>query len=229
MLHATTAAYPGLSARLQVHGDKGSLVIDNDQLSFIHVTPPGSAGEEKAYGSLGGSTNQLADHLPATGTGAGTGSDPAALNPGDPCRGQPAGQQRVLGEGLEATPAQGTALDVDRRAEDDVHRLPLGLRRDESTDPIHQVRIPTGPQGGAARGAQGWRSLVPDRAAHAVRAVGQPQRVHPQRRVVPGGPHVQPGRQRGAGGQTLKLIRIGHRCRSARASRLRRPDAGPAP
>ena len=53
VLHATTAAYPGLSARLQVHGDKGSVVIDNDELTFIHVTPPGSEGEEKAYGSLG--------------------------------------------------------------------------------------------------------------------------------------------------------------------------------
>ena len=42
VLHATTAAYPGLSARLQVHGDKGSVVIDNDELTFIHVTPPGA-------------------------------------------------------------------------------------------------------------------------------------------------------------------------------------------
>ena len=63
VLHATTAAYPGLSARLQVHGDKGSIVIDNDELTFIHVTPPGSEGEEKAYGSLGSSENQLADYI----------------------------------------------------------------------------------------------------------------------------------------------------------------------
>ena len=39
VLHATTAAYPGLSARLQVHGDQGSVIIDNDELSFIHGTP----------------------------------------------------------------------------------------------------------------------------------------------------------------------------------------------
>ena len=39
VLHATTAAYPGLSARLQVHGDRGSVVIDNDKLTFIHRTP----------------------------------------------------------------------------------------------------------------------------------------------------------------------------------------------
>ena len=39
VLHATTAAYPGMSARLQVHGDKGSVIIDSDVLSFIHRTP----------------------------------------------------------------------------------------------------------------------------------------------------------------------------------------------
>jgi UDP-N-acetyl-2-amino-2-deoxyglucuronate dehydrogenase len=50
VLHATTAAYPGLSARLQVHGDRGSVVIDNDQLAFIHVTPAGESPEEKLMG-----------------------------------------------------------------------------------------------------------------------------------------------------------------------------------
>ena len=79
VLHATTAAYPGLSARLQVHGDKGSVVIDNDELTFIHVTPPGSEGEEKAYGSLGSAENQVADYVAAPESAAGTGSDPAAL------------------------------------------------------------------------------------------------------------------------------------------------------
>src|SRR5918911_1503118 len=53
VLHATTAAYPGLSARLQVHGDKGSVVIDNDQLTFIHVTPQGARPEDKYMGSGG--------------------------------------------------------------------------------------------------------------------------------------------------------------------------------
>jgi UDP-N-acetyl-2-amino-2-deoxyglucuronate dehydrogenase len=50
VLHATTAAYPGLSARLQVHGDRGSVIIDNDQLAFIHVTPVGESPEEKLMG-----------------------------------------------------------------------------------------------------------------------------------------------------------------------------------
>ena len=53
VLHATTAAYPGLSARLQVHGDRGSVVIDNDKLTFIHRTPRESSAEERAYGDAG--------------------------------------------------------------------------------------------------------------------------------------------------------------------------------
>jgi predicted dehydrogenase len=58
VLHATTAAFPGLSARLQVHGDKGSIVIDNDELSFIHVTPTHVAREEKFFGSKGDAINR---------------------------------------------------------------------------------------------------------------------------------------------------------------------------
>jgi UDP-N-acetyl-2-amino-2-deoxyglucuronate dehydrogenase len=37
VIHATTAAYPGLSARVHVHGDRGSLVLDDDQLSYVHL------------------------------------------------------------------------------------------------------------------------------------------------------------------------------------------------
>ncbi|MDX6203033.1 MAG: UDP-N-acetyl-2-amino-2-deoxyglucuronate dehydrogenase [Frankiales bacterium] len=60
LIHATTAAYPGISARLQVHGDRGSAVIENDQLAFFHA-----AGDEAGsdYGIVG-SGNQAADVLP---------------------------------------------------------------------------------------------------------------------------------------------------------------------
>jgi predicted dehydrogenase len=47
VLHATTSAYPGLSARLQVHGDRGSAVIDNDRLAFLEVA---SGGEDPLMG-----------------------------------------------------------------------------------------------------------------------------------------------------------------------------------
>jgi predicted dehydrogenase len=80
VLHATTAAYPGLSARLQVHGDRGSVVIDNDKLTFIHRTPRDSSAEERAYGEPGTSINQVADYPDASGAAAQTaGSNPGQL------------------------------------------------------------------------------------------------------------------------------------------------------
>lgn len=80
LLHATTAAYPGLSARLQVHGDRGSVVIDNDKLTFIHLTPRDSSAEERAYGQPGTAINQIADYPAASGAVAQTaGSDPGQL------------------------------------------------------------------------------------------------------------------------------------------------------
>jgi predicted dehydrogenase len=36
VIHCTTAAYPGLTARVQVHGHLGSAIIDNDQLRYYH-------------------------------------------------------------------------------------------------------------------------------------------------------------------------------------------------
>ncbi|MDT4992703.1 MAG: UDP-N-acetyl-2-amino-2-deoxyglucuronate dehydrogenase [Actinoplanes sp.] len=53
VLHASTAAYPGLSARLQVHGDRGSVVIDNDQLAFFATTAPGDSPAERLMGTTG--------------------------------------------------------------------------------------------------------------------------------------------------------------------------------
>src|SRR5215204_811186 len=81
VLHATTAAYPGLSARLQVHGDHGSIVIDNDFLTFIHTTPRGSEAADKSYGSGSDSINQVDDYTGAEEAGATTGSNPGGLSP----------------------------------------------------------------------------------------------------------------------------------------------------
>jgi UDP-N-acetyl-2-amino-2-deoxyglucuronate dehydrogenase len=81
LLHATTAAYPGLSARLQVHGDQGSVVIDNDFLTFIHVTPQGTEAEEKLMGSKSDSINQLDNYALTEQTGQTTGSNPGGLSP----------------------------------------------------------------------------------------------------------------------------------------------------
>ncbi|UQU61267.1 Gfo/Idh/MocA family oxidoreductase [Couchioplanes caeruleus] len=57
VLHATTSAYPGLSARLQVHGDRGSAVIDDDQLVLL------------------GDSREAAGAVPTAGSNPGTLSD----------------------------------------------------------------------------------------------------------------------------------------------------------
>ena len=48
VLHATTAAFPGLTVRLQVHGANGSAVIENDQLAYFAAVgeESGDAGED---------------------------------------------------------------------------------------------------------------------------------------------------------------------------------------
>jgi predicted dehydrogenase len=61
---ATTAAYPGLTARIAVHGDKGSAVIDDDKLVYFHAA--GAGQEAEAYG--GGPR------------GPGAGADPGSLS-----------------------------------------------------------------------------------------------------------------------------------------------------
>jgi len=60
---ATTAAYPGVAARVQVHGSRGSAVIDNDRLEYFHSA--GDAGSTGGYGRAGDeSTNQALNELP---------------------------------------------------------------------------------------------------------------------------------------------------------------------
>jgi predicted dehydrogenase len=48
VLHATTAAFPGLSVRVQVHGSRGSAIIEDDQLEYFHVVGDGSVGNQAA-------------------------------------------------------------------------------------------------------------------------------------------------------------------------------------
>ena len=64
-LHATTAAYPGLTVRLQVMGDAGSAVVDNDRLFYFHsarradAEAAGDSGVGPDRG-VGGDGNQAA-------------------------------------------------------------------------------------------------------------------------------------------------------------------------
>ena len=77
VLHATTAAYPGLSARLQVHGDQGSVVIDDDVLTFLHATPQGRDREEVMMGSRSGAVNQAE---PPAQTAPTAGANPGSMS-----------------------------------------------------------------------------------------------------------------------------------------------------
>lgn len=79
VLHATTAAYPGMSARLQVHGDKGSVIIDSDKLSFIHRTPAETTADERAYGESSKTINQIEEFPEASGATVSAGADPGQL------------------------------------------------------------------------------------------------------------------------------------------------------
>ncbi|MDQ0635588.1 UDP-N-acetyl-2-amino-2-deoxyglucuronate dehydrogenase [Arthrobacter pascens] len=55
VLHATTAAYPGLTVRVQLMGSEGSAVVDNDQLQYFHSK---DAGGDSADMGLQGGGNQ---------------------------------------------------------------------------------------------------------------------------------------------------------------------------
>ncbi|WP_328540502.1 Gfo/Idh/MocA family protein [Streptomyces sp. NBC_00344] len=77
VVHGTTAAYPGMTARLQIHGNRGSAVIDGDRLEYFHAAS-GDA-DSGAYGA-GASANQAGDVLGEQEGGATAGADPAALS-----------------------------------------------------------------------------------------------------------------------------------------------------
>jgi UDP-N-acetyl-2-amino-2-deoxyglucuronate dehydrogenase len=53
-LHATTAAYPGLAVRLQVHGDAGSAVLHDDQLEYFHAAATGSGDNDDSGSATSG-------------------------------------------------------------------------------------------------------------------------------------------------------------------------------
>lgn len=64
VIHATTAAYPGLTARIQVHGTRGSAIIDNDQLRYFHAGDGAVAENLRSAATTG---NQAAELLPGDG------------------------------------------------------------------------------------------------------------------------------------------------------------------
>jgi UDP-N-acetyl-2-amino-2-deoxyglucuronate dehydrogenase len=75
---ATTAAYPGLTTRIAVHGDRGSAIIDDDELSYFHAAGEGQEGE--AYGAGENQAEQVRKRYGEAATGPGAGADPASLS-----------------------------------------------------------------------------------------------------------------------------------------------------
>ncbi|TNB75795.1 Gfo/Idh/MocA family oxidoreductase [Arthrobacter sp. BB-1] len=60
VLHATTAAYPGLTVRVQLMGSEGSAVVDNDQLHYFHAKDDGGPSADMG---LQGGGNQAQEEL----------------------------------------------------------------------------------------------------------------------------------------------------------------------
>ncbi len=67
-ISATTGAYPGAGTRIEIYGDKGSAVIEGDQLSYLHlagdaheeVGPYGVAREQRIHANVSAAQNPAA-------------------------------------------------------------------------------------------------------------------------------------------------------------------------
>ena len=69
---ATTGAYPGTGTRIEIYGDKGSAVIEDDRLSYLHL----ARDDREEVGPYGAGREQRAPTSPA---GPSAAQNPAAL------------------------------------------------------------------------------------------------------------------------------------------------------
>src|SRR5216684_4719435 len=72
-ISATTGAYPGVSTRIEIYGDKGSAVIENDQLTYLHL----ARDDQEEVGPYGVDPGQRVHSTATADTSAA--QDPAAL------------------------------------------------------------------------------------------------------------------------------------------------------
>src|SRR5256712_6945583 len=70
---ATTGAYPGVSTRIEIYGDKGSAVIEDDHLSYLHL----ARDDREEVGPYGVGPGKRAQRTENANTSAA--QDPAAL------------------------------------------------------------------------------------------------------------------------------------------------------
>jgi UDP-N-acetyl-2-amino-2-deoxyglucuronate dehydrogenase len=69
---ATTDAYPGIGTRIEIYGDKGSAVIEDDSLSYLHL----ARDDREEVSAYGATREQRASTVPA---GPSAAQNPAAL------------------------------------------------------------------------------------------------------------------------------------------------------
>src|SRR6266566_5511288 len=69
---ATTGAYPGMGTRIELHGDKGSAVIEDDRLSYLHL----AQDDREEVGPYDAAREQ---HVPTAPAGPSTAQNPATL------------------------------------------------------------------------------------------------------------------------------------------------------
>ena len=72
VIAATTGAYPGVTTRIEIFGNQGSAIIENDELAFLHLTHD----EKEAAGDYGTSMKRKSGQSPNS---SGASANPAAL------------------------------------------------------------------------------------------------------------------------------------------------------
>ncbi len=82
---ATTGAYPGVTTRIEVFGDKGSAIIENDQLSYLHLAL-NEQEQASDYGSNPKTARKIAVDSSAAQNPAGVSANSHALQIADMIR-----------------------------------------------------------------------------------------------------------------------------------------------
>ena len=77
---ATTAAYPGLTTRIAVHGDRGSAIIDDDELTYFHAATEEQEGGAHGAGGGDNQAEEVTQRYGETESGSGAGADPSSLS-----------------------------------------------------------------------------------------------------------------------------------------------------
>lgn len=73
----TTGAYPGVSTRIEVCGERGSAIIENNQLGFLYYI---DEEKEQQVGAYGASPRKIREEFKKKQEQGGTASDPTALS-----------------------------------------------------------------------------------------------------------------------------------------------------